>query len=105
VFRKLVLAVGLLMNGAGMILALFVLEMVGNYLVEPWPPIGSIIPLGMSFSEFMGLLTIPTGALLGFGFLLLAFGIIYPRQPTELTPQGEAAREDETDDEGEEAKA
>jgi hypothetical protein len=103
--RKLVLTVGLVMDGVGMILTLFVLQTVGNYLREPWPPIGSIIPQGMSFSDYMGLVTIPTGALLGFGFLLLAFGIIYPRQSTEPTPEGEAAHEDETGDEGEEAKA
>ncbi|GEM_PF-2745300 len=108
--RKLVLAVGLVMDGVGMIMTLWVLQTVGNYLGEPWPPIGSIIPLGMSFSDFMGWVTVPTGALVGFGFLLLAFGILYPRQSTEPTPEGEAAHDGETgnegeaEDEGEEAK-
>lgn len=96
--RKLVLAVGLVMDGVGMIMTLWVLQTVENYLAAPWPPIGSIIPQGMSFSDFMALVTVPTGALVGFGFLLLAFGILYPRPSTEPTPEDEAAHE------GEEAK-
>jgi hypothetical protein len=103
-FRKLVLAVGLVMEGVGVILTLFVLEMVGDFLVTSWPPMNSIIPQGMSFSDFIGLMSVPTGALVGFGFLLLAFGILYPRQSTEPTLEGEAARERETGDEEEEAK-
>jgi hypothetical protein len=96
--RKLVLAVGLVMEGVGMILTLLVLQAVGNYLGGNWPPIGAIIPQNMSFSDFMGLVTIPTGVLVGIGFLLLAFGIIYPKQSTEPSPEGESVHE------GEEAK-
>jgi hypothetical protein len=89
--RKIVLAVGLLLNCAGMILTLIVLEALGAFFSGDWPPANWAYLLGnMSASDFLGLLTIPTGALVVSGFLLLAVGILYPKQSGE--PVSESQR-------------
>jgi hypothetical protein len=97
--RRLILAIGLVFSFVGVILTLLVLLATGSYLGGDWPPVGYwVIPQSMSFSDFTGLLTFPTEAFVGFGFLLLAFGIPYPKQSTGPTPK------DETTSEGEEKK-
>jgi hypothetical protein len=94
--RKLVLAFGLAFSFVGVILTLLVLLAVGSCLGGDWPPVGYwVIPQNMSFSDSVGLLTFPPEAFVGFGFLLLAFGILYPKQSTGPVP------EDETTSEGE----
>lgn len=75
---KLVLAVGLVMDGVGMILRLSVLQSVGLLRGNRPPIVRAIVPQGTSFSGFTGLVTVPKGVLVGFEFLLPAFGILYP---------------------------
>jgi type III secretory pathway component EscV len=49
----------------------------------------------MSFSEFMSLVSFPTAAFIVLGFLLLVFGILYPKQSTESALEGETTSESE----------
>jgi hypothetical protein len=91
-FRKIALVIGLLLNCAGMILTLIVLKAIGDYLGGYWPPSWGL-PVNMPFNDFIGLMTVPTGALVVSGFLLVAFGVLYPKQSTELTVENQGEKE------------
>jgi len=82
-FRKIALAIGLLLNCAGMLLTLVVLRAIGDYLGGYWPPFWGF-PVNMPFNDFIGLMTVPTGALVVSGFVLVAFGVLYPKPSANL---------------------
>jgi hypothetical protein len=92
-FRKIALAVGLLLNCAGMICTLIVLKAIGDYLGEQWPPSWGL-PVNMPFDRFIGLMTVPTGVFVVSGFLLVAFGILYPKQSAEPIVEIQTEKED-----------
>ena len=94
-FRKIALAIGLLLNCAGMIFTLIVLKATGDYLGGYWPPPWGL-PVNMPFNDFIGLMTVPTGVLVVSGFLLVAFGVLYPKRSAEPTVENQREKEDKT---------
>jgi hypothetical protein len=93
--RRHVLGLGLVLELAGVILALIVMTAVGSLLSGDWPPINWFnIPLlaHMSPGEFFAWFLFPTAFLLVLGFVFLSFGILYPKQTAEPMPEGEENR-------------
>jgi len=94
VYRKIVLGLGLAFSFVGMILTLMILQFTGVYLAGNWPP--DIIHNVGTYSDFMGLVTLPTALFIVFGFVLLAFGVLYPKNPTPVESKVETSEQKET---------
>ncbi len=89
---KLVLGLGLVLELAGVILALIVMTAVGSLLPGDWPPMNWFnFPMlaHLSRGEFFGWFLFPTAFLLVLGFVFLSFGILYPKQTAERTSESE----------------
>ena len=78
-----------------MILTLILLKAIGDYLGGYWPPPWSF-SVSMPFNDFIGLMTVPTGALVVSGFLLVAFGVTFPKQSAEPMVENQGKKEDMT---------
>lgn len=84
--RNVLLGVGLVLELAGVILTLIIMTAIGALLSGSWPPsgFGGFPLLGqMSPDEFFGWFLFPTAFLLVLGFMLLSFGILYPKRVAE----------------------
>lgn len=90
--RKVLLGVGLVLELAGVILALIIMTAVGHLLSGDWPPLGWInVPLlaHMSPNEFFGWFLFPAEFLLVLGFVFLSLGILCPKRFAEPLPERE----------------
>jgi hypothetical protein len=90
--RKLLLGVGLVLELAGVILALIIMTAIEYLLSEDWPPLNWVnVPLleHMTPSGFFGWFLFPAAFLLVVGFVFLSFGILYPKQSTQPVSERE----------------